>query len=68
MNHNLIAHRKMLKLTQTEMANKLGITLASYYKKETGKSDFTQTEMENIKVIVNEKYPELTTDQIFFRE
>lgn len=67
MNRNLKGYRTMLGMTQTEMAKKIGMVLSTYSFKETGKADFTQTEMEDIKKIINEKYPELTTDEIFLR-
>lgn len=49
-----------LKITQQEMADRLGITLKTYSFKETGKSDFTFSEILAICTIFN-----CTFDEIF---
>ena len=67
MNRNLIGYRNMLGLTQVEISKMIGITSISYCKKETGKNDFTQTEMENILKIFNLEGYELTMDKLFKR-
>lgn len=68
MNSKLVAYRKLIKLNQTDIAKQIGICITSYNKKETGKLDFTQTEMERITNIVKQKIPQVTMDDIFFRE
>lgn len=66
MNKRLIAYRKLLNLTQCEMSKKIGISLTSYNNKETGKKNFSQTEMIMITTIIKNKIPNATMDEIFF--
>lgn len=66
MNNKLIAYRKMLNMTQTDIASEIGIALTSYSHKETGKREFTQNEMVQITKIIQEKIPDVTMDDIFF--
>lgn len=44
-NLTLFVARRERKLKQVDLAEKLGISKQSYYRKEKGLSDFTQTEM-----------------------
>lgn len=67
MNNKLLGYRKMLGLTQTEMAQLSGMCLTTYNFKEQGKKDFTQSEMEKITEVIKEKFPTVTMDEIFFR-
>ena len=67
MNNNLIGYRKMLKLTQGDMADKLGIDRGWYQKKETGQRDFSQTEIEIIMKLLKENRPNLTVEEVFLR-
>jgi len=67
MNKNLIGYRHMLNLTQSQMAFKLGMSPVSYCHKETGKKDFTQTEIEETMKLLKEKRPELTYEEVFIR-
>jgi len=67
MNKYLLGYRKMMHLTQLEMATKMQITLTSYCYKENGKRDFRQTEMEQIMDILNVEFPSLTMDKVFRR-
>lgn len=62
----LPAYRKLIGLKQTEMAEKIRITPTTYSKKESGKSDFTETEMVLITKIIKEKIPDVTMDDIFY--
>ncbi|WP_238884440.1 helix-turn-helix transcriptional regulator [Clostridium sp. YIM B02551] len=66
MNKKLVAYRKMIDITQQEMAIKLGICLTTYNHKETGKKEFSQKEMVSITDIIKEKIPDITMDDIFF--
>lgn len=52
--------RKGVGMTQSDMANKLGISRGGYAKKELGKSQFTQDEMFKISDMFN-----LCIDDIF---
>lgn len=67
MNKKLLGYRKMLGLTQKQMADLSDMCLTTYNFKEQGKADFTQTEMEKITEIIKEKFPDVTMDEIFFR-
>ena len=66
MNTKLIAYRKMLKLNQKFIAEKIGISPTSYSHKESGKINFNQKEMVVITNIIKEKIPNITMDDIFF--
>ena len=57
MNRQLIAYRKTLNMSQTDMAKAIGMCLTSYNLKENGKSDFTQRHNPNV-----------TIDEIFFSQ
>ncbi|MGV3174873.1 helix-turn-helix transcriptional regulator [Aerococcus suis] len=65
---NIIAgYRKMLGLTQEEMASIFGISRQSYGLKESGKTPFNDREKIIFKQLVQEIMPDITIDQIFFR-
>lgn len=66
MNKKLVAYRKLLDITQQEMAQKLGVSLTTYNHKETGKKEFNQKEMVSITDIIKLKVPNVTMDEIFF--
>lgn len=68
MNKQLIAYRKILNMSQTDMAKAIGIGLTSYNSKETGKSDFTQSEMLSIWKIIKRYNPKVTIDELFFKK
>lgn len=68
MNKNLIGYRYMLGLNQEQIAKKIGMAASSYSMRETGKREFKQTEMKKIMVIINEKYPKMTMEEIFLRD
>ena len=58
--------RRGLGIQQEYLANKLGISRSTLKKKESGKSDFTKSEMLLITEEFKTKMPTLTIDQIFF--
>ena len=66
-NLNLIGYRKMLELTQGDMADKLKMSRRWYIKKELGQKDFSQTEIENIMKLLKANRPSLTIDEVFLR-
>ena len=68
MNKQLIAYRKILNMSQTDMAKAVGIGLTSYNLKENGKSDFTQSEMRSILNVLKKHNPNLTIDEILFSQ
>lgn len=62
----IAGYRKMLDLTQKDMANKLGISKQSYWLKENGKVAFSDKEKLQIKNEVKEIIPDITIDNLFF--
>ena len=67
-NLNLIGYRKMLELTQEDMADKLKMSRRWHIKKELGQKDFSQTEIENIMKLLKVNRPSLTMDEVFLRK
>lgn len=68
MNYKLLGYRRVVGLTQKEMSALIGIGSTSYSLKESGKRDFTQTEMENIIKVFRKNGKDFKMDEIFFRE
>ncbi|MGL4569585.1 MAG: helix-turn-helix transcriptional regulator [Clostridium sp.] len=66
MNRQLVAYRKGIGFTQTAISKKIGISLSAYSQKETGKLDFTQSEMLKILKLLKTYNPNVTADDIFF--
>lgn len=66
---NLIAgYRKMLDATQSDMAQALGISKQSYYRKENQFVPFTDQEKILIKRMLIPLFPNITIDDIFFNQ
>lgn len=63
MNIKLRAKRVEKQMTQTDLANKLNISLSSYSMKETGKIDFTLSEIQDLMY-----YLDCEFDDIFFKK
>lgn len=66
LNNTLKAYRKLLSISQTEMAEILGMCLTSYNQKEVGKKEFTHSEMITIVEFLKTKVPGITAEEIFF--
>lgn len=66
MNNTLKAYRRLLNLTQKDMATIIGKGLTSYNQKEQGKIDFTSSEMSEIINFLKTKIPNITAEEIFF--
>lgn len=64
--NKVLGYRKMIGLTQTEMAEKLGISEATYRAKEKGRSHFTNQEILIFIELIKESDPFITFDDIFF--
>lgn len=62
----LKGYRVMLGLTQSQMADKLNISLQSYNNKETKKTPFNDKEKRVIKSMVAEIEPDITIDKLFY--
>jgi len=58
--------RNYLGLNQTQMANRLGISLAAYRNKEQGKTEWKDNERIIIKEMLAPYFIGLTIDDIFF--
>lgn len=67
MNKNLIAYRKILNISQVEMAKVAGVSSTSYNSKENEKSQFTQKEMFKIAKFLKEKGINTSVDELFFK-
>lgn len=61
-------YRKMLGYTQSDMANKLGISKQSYYRKENRLVPFSDKEKLTIKEMLIPLFPNITIDDIFFTD
>lgn len=63
MNRKLRAYRQFKDLSQSEVADLLGISLHAYHNKESGKSDFSLREAKILADLFN-----VTIDDIFFND
>lgn len=64
--NKIVGYRKMLAMTQKEMASKLGLSEGQYRAKEKGYYDFSKTEMEKFYDLVHEKVHGVEIADIFF--
>lgn len=64
--NKIAGYRKMLGLTQEELANKIGISRSSFQSKENGKFPFKQTEMKKIVIVFQQADLNVTLDSLFF--
>lgn len=64
--NKIVGYRKMLGMTQNEMAIKFGISTQAYRTKEQGKVNFTNNEMRLFRDLLrNSLFPTITVDEIF---
>ena len=66
MNNKIAGYRRMLGLTQKEMAKKFGISKQAYYLKEKGTTAFSDSEKILFKMMLRPLFPQITIDEIFF--
>ena len=64
--NKVVGYRKMLSMTQKEMADKLGLSEGQYRAKEKGRYDFSREEMKKFHSIVNQKLTDVGIVDIFF--
>ncbi|PKE07200.1 hypothetical protein CW676_03300 [Macrococcoides caseolyticum] len=65
--NKVIGYRKMLGMTQDDMAKLFGVSVQAYRMKEVGKTAFNKKEMLLIRSLLREKlFPKITIDEIFF--
>lgn len=62
----IAGYRKMLNLTQDDMANLLGISLSSYNKREKGHVDFSDKQKIIIRDIITRHFPNENMESLFF--
>lgn len=58
--------RRYKGLTQKDVSKILGVSLQSYYRKEKGKTPFTDNEKVMLKELFIEDFPEISIDTLFF--
>lgn len=66
MNRTLLGYRTMLNLNQKQLGEKIGMSKSAYCLRETGKREFKASEMFNIMKIINETFPQIKMEEIFF--
>lgn len=59
-------YRKMLGMTQKEMAQQFNISTQAYWQKEKGKTPFSDNEKILFKNKLKTIFPNITIDEIFF--
>lgn len=64
--NKVAGYRKMLGMTQKEMAEEFNISHYSYWRKENGKVPFTDDEKKHFKELLKPNFPTITIDDIFF--
>lgn len=65
--NNLARYRKFMEMSQKEMATVANMCLTSYYMKEKGTREFTQTEMFNIYSYIKKRVPGITIEELFIK-
>lgn len=64
--NKVAGYRKMLSLTQKQMAEYLGISEGQYRVKENGKYDFSQSEMKIFFEVTSKRIKNIGLEDIFF--
>lgn len=64
--NKVAGYRKMLGLTQKQIADKFDISTQSYWQKEKGKVPFSDNEKMIFKALLKSIFPNITIDEIFF--
>lgn len=66
MKNKIAGYRKMLGYTQESIAKEFGISKHSYWMKESGKTQFSDSEKVLFKQMLLSIFPTITIDEIFF--
>ncbi|MGH1803397.1 helix-turn-helix transcriptional regulator [Enterococcus gallinarum] len=66
MANKIVGYRKMVSMTQKEMAACLGISENQYRAKEKGRYDFTKSEMGKFCSIIQKSISSVNVQDIFF--
>ncbi|MGW7952734.1 transcriptional regulator [Staphylococcus shinii] len=64
--NKIAGYRKMLGLSQSELATKMRVSAQAYSQKENGKVPFKDTEKTLFKKMLLPYFPDITIDEIFF--
>lgn len=64
--NKIAGYRKMLGMTQQDMAKKMNISRQTYSLKENGKISFSDNEKVILKELLMQIFPKITIDEIFF--
>lgn len=64
--NKIVGYRKMLGLSQSELAIKMNISAQAYSQKENGKVPFKDSEKILFKKMLLPYFPNITIDEIFF--
>lgn len=65
MNNIIAGYRRMLSMTQVDMARKFGVSRQAYYLKEKGQTPFSDKEKVIFKDLISTIFPDITIDEIF---
>lgn len=66
MANKVLGYRKMVSMTQKQMANCIGISENQYRAKEKNRYEFTKREMELFCEAIKRSIPNITIEEIFF--
>lgn len=68
MTDKIAGYRRMLGMTQKDMAKEFGISMQAYRMKENGNTSFNDKEKKKFKEMLLPIFPKITIDEIFFNE
>ena len=66
MNNKIAGYRRMINKNQSEMAKEFGISTQAYSAKETGITQFKDSEKVIFKEMLKPVFPDIKIDDIFF--
>lgn len=64
--NKIAGYRRMLGMTQKQLAERFNISLQAYWQKEKGKVPFSDKEKVIFKTLLKPIFPNITIDEIFF--
>lgn len=64
--NKILGYRKMIQMSQEEMAERMKINKSSYWRKENGYAEFKDREKIIFRDTVRDFLPQITIDEIFF--
>ncbi|PCD84782.1 hypothetical protein CNQ87_10595 [Lysinibacillus fusiformis] len=66
MKNKIFGYRRMLGMTQKDMAGQFQVSLQAYWQKENGRIPFSDKEKRIFKDLLKTIFPDITIDEIFF--